>query len=214
MEPDWARLPMVVLATAATIIASQAVITGAYSLSRQAIQLGLLPRLEIRHTSEAHAGQIYMPRINRYLLVGVLLLTVVFQKSNALAGAYGIAVTGTMVVTAMLAFIVIWKVWKWTLLWSPVLIVPFLVIDTAFLSANLFKIVEGGWVPVLLGIGLMVVMITWRRGTRILFDKTRRLEVPLAELIGNLEKIAAASGPRHRDLPDQRSGEHADRAAA
>ena len=115
MVPGWGQLPMVVLATAATVIASQAVITGAYSMSQQAIQLGLLPRLEIRHTSEVFAGQIYMPRINPFLLVGVLLLVGLFRSSSALAGAYGIAVTGTMVVTAMLLFIVVWRVWKWSL---------------------------------------------------------------------------------------------------
>ena len=114
LYPDWALIPMVGLATAATVIASQAVITGAYSLTRQAIQLGLLPRLEIRHTSAALAGQIYMPRVNTLLLIGVLLLVILFRSSSALASAYGIAVTGTMVVTSMLAFIVIWKVWRWS----------------------------------------------------------------------------------------------------
>ena len=107
-------IPMVVLATAATVIASQAVITGAYSLTSQAIQLGLLPRLEIRHTSEQQAGQIYMPRVNTLLLVGVLLLVALFRSSSALASAYGIAVTGTMVVTALMAFIVIWRLWNWS----------------------------------------------------------------------------------------------------
>ena len=114
LYPDWALLPMVLLATVATVIASQAVITGAYSLTRQAIQLGLLPRLEIRHTSETQVGQIFMPRVNTLLLVGVLLLVALFRSSGALASAYGIAVTGTMVVTAMMAFIVIWKSWKWS----------------------------------------------------------------------------------------------------
>ena len=188
MAPDWLQLPMVVLATAATVIASQAVITGAYSLSRQAIQLGLLPRLEIRHTSEALAGQIYMPRINALLLFGVLLLVGLFRSSTALAGAYGIAVTGTMVVTGVLAFIVVWKVWKWNPFGAAALVAPFLVIDLTFLSANLLKIVEGGWFPLALGLLLMIVMWTWRRGTRILFQKTRRLEVPLAALVASLEK--------------------------
>ena len=115
LYPDWALLPMVVLATAATVIASQAVITGAYSLTQQAIQLGLLPRLEIRHTSESQFGQIYMPRVNTLLLIGVLLLVALFRSSSALASAYGIAVTGTMVVTAMMAIVVIWRVWHWPL---------------------------------------------------------------------------------------------------
>ena len=127
LYPDWALLPMVLLATIATVIASQAVITGAYSLTRQAIQLGLLPRLEIRHTSEALFGQIYMPRVNTFLLIGVLLLVALFRSSSALASAYGIAVTGTMVVTAMMAIVVIWRVWNWPLIGALALMLPFLV---------------------------------------------------------------------------------------
>ena len=188
MFADWLRLPMVVLATAATVIASQAVITGAYSLSRQAVQLGLLPRLEIRHTSESQFGQYYVPRVNAFLLVAVLLVAAVFRSSGGLAGAYGIAVTGTMVVTTMLAFIVVWRVWKWNVVWAAALVLPLLFIDSTFLAANLLKILHGGWFPVLLGIALMTVMLTWRSGSRILFEKTRRLEVPLADLVGSLEK--------------------------
>ena len=188
LYPDWALIPMVGLATAATVIASQAVITGAYSLTRQAIQLGLLPRLEIRHTSAALIGQIYMPRVNTLLLIGVLLLVVMFRSSSALASAYGIAVTGTMVVTTMLAFIVIWKVWRWSALATACLIGPFLVIDLTFLSANMLKVVEGGWMPLALGSALMLVMYTWRRGSRILSEKTRRQELPLAELVQRLER--------------------------
>jgi KUP system potassium uptake protein len=186
--PDWALLPMVLLATAATVIASQAVITGAYSLTRQAIQLGLLPRLEIRHTSETLAGQIYMPRVNTLLLTGVMLLVALFRSSSALASAYGIAVTGTMVVTAMMAFIVIWRVWNWPVLAAAALIVPFLFVDLTFLSANMLKIVEGGWMPLALGAMVMVLMYTWRRGSRLLFEKTRRQETPLETLVASLEK--------------------------
>ncbi len=188
MAADWMQLPMVVLATAATVIASQAVITGAYSMSRQAIQLGLLPRLEIRHTSAARAGQIYVPRVNTFLLLAVLLLVGLFRSSDALAGAYGIAVTGTMVVTALLAFIVVHRVWGWSLTATALLVAPFVFIDASFLTANLLKLFEGGWFPVALGIFLMLVMLTWRRGSRILFEKTRRLEVPLAGLVASLEK--------------------------
>ena len=188
LYPDWALLPMVVLATAATVIASQAVITGAYSLTRQAIQLGLLPRLEIRHTSEALSGQIYMPRVNLLLLIGVLLLVALFRSSSALASAYGIAVTGTMVVTVTMAFVVIWKVWRWPPLAAAALIVPFLFVDLTFLGANLLKVVEGGWVPLAFGGLVMVVMYTWRRGSRLLFDKTRRQEISLDELVRMLEK--------------------------
>jgi KUP system potassium uptake protein len=186
--PDWALLPMVGLATVATVIASQAVISGAYSLTRQAIQLGLLPRLEIRHTSEALVGQIYMPRVNFLLLVGVLLLVGMFRSSSALASAYGIAVTGTMVVTALMAIIVIWRVWRWPAIAAVALILPFLLIDLTFLSANMLKIVEGGWMPLALGALVMVVMYTWRRGSRLLFEKTRRLETPLESLVASLEK--------------------------
>jgi KUP system potassium uptake protein len=188
MYPEWARIPMVVLATAATVIASQAVITGAYSLTSQAIQLGLLPRFEIRHTSAHQAGQIYMPRVNGLLLTGVLLLVALFRSSSALASAYGIAVTGTMVVTCMMAFIVIWRLWHWSFLAALALMLPFLLIDVTFLSANMLKVVEGGWVPLAIGGVVMLVMYTWRRGSRILYDKTRRLETPLEDLVRMLER--------------------------
>lgn len=186
--PKWALLPMVCLATAATVIASQAVITGAYSLTRQAIQLGLLPRLAILHTSESQFGQIYIPRVNITLLIGVLLLVALFRSSSALASAYGIAVTGTMVVTAMMGFVVIWKVWKWSPWAAAALIVPFLFIDLTFLSANLLKVLEGGWMPLGLGFVLMVIMYTWRRGSQVLFEKTRHQEMPLIGLVERLER--------------------------
>jgi KUP system potassium uptake protein len=188
LYPEWALLPMVLLATAATVIASQAVITGAYSLSQQAIQLGLLPRLEIRHTSEAHYGQIYMPRVNTFLLVGVLLLVALFRSSSALASAYGIAVTGTMVVTGVMGFVVVWKVWNWRPIAAAALMAPFLFIDLTFLTANLLKVVEGGWVPLAFGGLVMTVMYTWRRGSRLLFEKTRRQEIVLDELVRMLER--------------------------
>jgi KUP system potassium uptake protein len=188
MFPDWALLPMVALATVATVIASQAVITGAYSLTRQAIQLGLLPRFEIRHTSEAHSGQIFIPRVNLLLLVIVVLLVLLFRSSSALASAYGISVTGTMVVTAMMGFVVIWRGWRWSLLAAAALIAPFLLLDLTFLAANLLKVVEGGWVPLALGAVVMLLMYTWRRGSRLLFEKSRKLEFPLADLVAMLEK--------------------------
>ncbi|MGY2907800.1 potassium transporter Kup [Bradyrhizobium sp. URHC0002] len=188
MFPDWALIPMVALATAATVIASQAVITGAYSLTRQAIQLGLMPRFEIRHTSEAHSGQIYIPRINMLLFIAVMLLVVLFRSSSALASAYGISVTGTMVVTAMMGFVVIWRVWKWSPIAAAALIAPFLFLDITFLAANLLKVFEGGWVPLALGGIVMLLMYTWRRGSRLLFEKSRKLEFPLADLVAMLEK--------------------------
>ena len=188
LYPEWALFPMVGLATAATVIASQAVITGAYSLTQQAIQLGFMPRLEIRHTSAATFGQIYMPRVNMLLLIGVLALVLTFRSSSALASAYGIAVTGTMVVTTMMAFVVIWKVWRWSALATAALIVPLLLIDLSFLGANLLKVAEGGWVPLALGGSIMVLMYTWMRGSRLLYEKTRREETPLEALVAMLEK--------------------------
>ena len=195
LYPEWALLPMIGLATAATVIASQAVITGAYSITSQAIQLGLLPRFEIRHTSESQFGQIYMPRVNTLLLIGVVVLVIFFRSSSALASAYGIAVTGTMVVTAMMAFVVIWKVWKWNAIFAAAVIVPFLLIDLTFLSANLLKVLEGGWVPLALGAIVMLVMYTWRRGSRLLFQKTRKLEIPIGDLVRSLEKKPPQSVP-------------------
>ncbi|HZP10699.1 potassium transporter Kup [Methyloceanibacter sp.] len=187
LYPSWMLAPMVILATAATVIASQAVISGAYSLTRQAIQLGLLPRLEIRHTSESQFGQIFIPRVNFILLVGVLLLVVQFRSSGALASAYGIAVTGTMVVTAIMAFIVIWKYWRWPLWAAAALMTPFLFVDLIFLGANLLKVFQGGWVPLMIGGMIMTVMLTWVKGARILAAKTRRLETPIEDLIETLE---------------------------
>jgi KUP system potassium uptake protein len=188
LVPEPLILPMVVLATAATVIASQAVITGAYSLVRQAIQLGFLPRLAILHTSEAYPGQIYIPRVNAALLVGVLLLVGLFRTSSALASAYGIAVATTMVADGLLGFIVIWKSWRWPLWRAVLLVIPFVIVDATFLSANMLKILEGAWVPLLFGISMVLLIITWRRGTELLASKTRRTEVPLDVLLRNLEK--------------------------
>jgi KUP system potassium uptake protein len=193
LYPDWALLPMVVMATIATIIASQAVITGAFSITQQAIQLGLLPRMEIRSTSETERGQIFVPKINLLLLAAVLLLVVMFRSSSALAHAYGLAVTGTMVVTAVMAFFVVWRCWNWSLWASVAVIAPFLVVDLVFLGANALKIPQGGWMPLLVGGLLVLVMATWRRGTQILFEKTRKADVHLAELVEMLAK-----SPPHR----------------
>ena len=188
LAPQGLLLPFVIMATVATIIASQAVITGAFSLTRQAIQLGLLPRMEIRHTSEHTSGQIYIPRMNLLLLVIVLILVWTFRTSSNLSHAYGISVFGTMVVSSLLAFIVIRRNWGWSLLATTALMLPFMVVDVAFFSANMLKLLSGGYVPVLLAIGLVVLMWTWVRGTRILFDKTRKTDVPLLELVGMLSK--------------------------
>jgi KUP system potassium uptake protein len=188
MIPAWALIPMVVMATLATIIASQAVITGAYSMTRQAMQLGLLPRTEVRFTSEANAGQVYLPQVNWLLLIGVLGLALAFQNSGRLASAYGIAVTGTMVVTSTMAIPVIWKYWNWPLWAAIALISPLLALDVVFLGANSLKILDGGWVPLAMGLLMMVAMWTWRRGSRLLFEKARRLEVPFKDLAESLAR--------------------------
>ena len=188
LVPDMLLLPMVVLATVATVIASQAVITGAYSITHQAIQLGLLPRLEIRHTSAALYGQIYIPRVNFLLLIGVLLLVGLFRTASDLAGAYVLAVAGTSLMATLLALVVVWKMWKWQLWSAALLMIPFIVIDGTFLVASLTKLGEGAWLPVAFGALVVLIMTTWRRGTSILMQKTRRTEVPLDSLVHSLEK--------------------------
>jgi KUP system potassium uptake protein len=188
MAPDWGLLPLVVLSTLATTIAAQAVITGAFSLARQGIQLGLLPRFEITHTSEMQEGQIYIGRVNRLLLIGVLLLVIAFKSSSSLASAYGIAVTGTMVMTTSLLFIVAWRKWGWPLWAALLLLLAFLTVEIVFLAANMMKVVEGGWVPLLLGGCAMVVMWTWVRGNALLAEKTHRDSIPLHDLIRMLQK--------------------------
>ncbi|MER8952414.1 potassium transporter Kup [Mesorhizobium sp. M0833] len=188
MLPDWALMPMVGLATAATVIASQAVISGAFSLTRQAVQLNLLPRIEVQHTSEMQSGQIYMPRVNLVVALGVMLLVVGFGSSSSLASAYGISVTGEMLMTTILLFVVMRFRWKWQLALAAVLTLLFGTIDTGFFLANVVKILEGGWVSITVACGMGLIMSTWIRGTRYLFDKTRRNEIPLDFLAGNLLK--------------------------
>src|SRR6516225_10773558 len=173
MVPGYMLYPLVGLATAATVIASQAVITGAYSLVYQAVQLGLLPRFEVRYTSESRTGQIYLPRVNRLLLIGVMLLVLLFRTSSDLASAYGIAVSTTMVADGIMGFVVIWKLWNWKAATAAALIIPLVVVDTTFLSANLLKLLEGAWVPLLFGVTVAVVIWSWRRGSAMLLDKTR-----------------------------------------
>jgi KUP system potassium uptake protein len=193
LYPEWALVPMVILATAATIIASQAVITGAFSLTRQAIQLGLLPRLGITHTSESMAGQIYMPRVNWLLLIAVLFMVLLFKNSSALAAAYGVAVTAEMVITSLIAFFLIWRLWGWSVWQTALLIVPLLFIEQAFFAANMLKIFEGAWVPLLMAACVGLVMVTWVRGARLLAKQTRKNEADLDWLLRKLE-----AKPPHR----------------
>ncbi|MDS9467739.1 potassium transporter Kup [Paracoccus sp. MBLB3053] len=186
--PSWALLPVVILATMATIIASQAVITGAYSLTQQAVQLRLLPRMKIRHTSDEHQGQIYMPGVNRWLMFAVIALVVLFGSSSSLASAYGISVTGTMVVTATLAMVVAHKHWKLPIWLSVAIMLPFLLLDLIFLGANLMKIGDGGFVPLGIAAVMLVIMTSWVRGTAIVSAKDREAELPLGTLLDQVEQ--------------------------
>ncbi len=188
MFPKWALLPVVILATAATIIASQAVITGAFSLARQAIHLGFLPRLEIRFTSETTTGQIFVPDVNTVLLFGVLLLIFAFGDSESLATAYGISVTGAMVVTTLLAFQFVRVAWGWSTFSAVAFLLPLFILECIFLGANLFKIHDGGYVPILIAAALMVLMWTWHKGTLVLREKATRHDIPLESFIASIER--------------------------
>ncbi|KQV43731.1 MULTISPECIES: potassium transporter Kup [unclassified Rhizobium] len=188
MFPEWALLPIVLLATCSTIIASQAVITGAFSLTRQAIHLGFLPRMAIFHTSETQTGQIYLPNVNVLLMFGVMLLVFLFESSESLATAYGISVTGAMLVDTVLAFVFVRMRWRWPLYAACAVILPLAFLETIFLGANLLKIHDGGYVPVLIAAAIVLVMWTWRRGTKILHDKTRHTDIPLASFVKSIER--------------------------
>ncbi|MBM4304621.1 MAG: potassium transporter Kup [Deltaproteobacteria bacterium] len=168
LAPSWALYPLVGIATMATIIASQAVITGAFSLSQQASQLGFLPRMEVKHTSEREIGQVYVPMINWALLLGTLYLVFEFRSSSRLAAAYGIAVTTTMFITSILTFVVMRRKWEWSLVGAVSLTLIFLTVDLAFFGANSMKIPDGGWFPLVLASGVFLLMITWKRGRKIL----------------------------------------------
>jgi len=195
MQPEWALLPFVILATMATIIASQAVITGTFSLAQQAIALNMLPRMVVQHTSETQSGQIYMPQINAMLMIGVLVLVAAFGSSAALSNAYGIAVSGVMGVTLALLVVVMWRNWKW----SPIAVVLFglifLIIDGVFFAANAAKLFQGGWVPAVVALAVALVMWSWMAGRRRLSDKTRRDEVPLQFLVDNLARKKPTTVP-------------------
>lgn len=195
MAPEAFRVPLVILAGLATIIASQAVITGAYSLTQQAIQLGLLPRLRILQTSGSHAGQIYLPVINWLLLVGVLILVFGFRTSSSMAAAYGIAVTGTMVVTTCLAFVIIHKLWNWSLAKSVAFITPFLILDIIFFGANILRVVEGGWVPLAIGAGIGLVIWIWIRGKALIAHHEAEGAIDLT----TLAKVLAKNPPQRVD---------------
>lgn len=186
LAPHILQIPLVILATLATVIASQAVITGAYSVARMCIQLGLLPRMEVRHTSETESGQIYVPQINAILAIGVVLLVLTFQSSNALASAYGIAVTGTFLCDNTLAAFVYRRQFGWSRIATVLLFGAFGVIDFAFFSANSLKIFEGGWVPLAIGLTIILIMTTWRRGRDLIIARWTQDSLPLASFLSRL----------------------------
>jgi len=195
MAPDWARLPLVILATMATIIASQAVISGAYSISQQAIQLGFLPRIRILHTSARAAGQIYVPLVNWLLLALVLLLVLGFRSSNNLASAYGIAVTGTMFITACMLGILTFAVWKWHPLVATLVTGTFLLIDGAYFASNITKIPDGGWFPLMIATIVFVVLTTWATGRRVLRERLAEDSMPFDLFLNSVcEKVRRVPG--------------------
>ncbi|QXQ07222.1 potassium transporter Kup [Sphingosinicellaceae bacterium] len=192
MAPDWARLPLVILATMATVIASQAVISGAYSVTQQAVQLGFLPRLKINHTSASAAGQIYIPLVNWVLLGMVILIVVTFKNSGNLASAYGIAVTGTMFITTCMMSVLVYRVWKWSRPLTFVTIGIFLIIDLAYFSSNLTKIPDGGWFPLLVGAIVFTFLTTWAKGRHLMMLRLRESAMPIEVFI----KSAATAATR------------------
>ena len=190
LAPGWALVPMVLLATAATVIASQAVISGAFSVARQAIQLGYLPRMKIVHTSHQEAGQIYVPFTNWTLYLAVMALVFGFQSSSNLAAAYGIAVTGTMMIDTILVAFVVFLAWRWNPWLAAPLLGALLLIDFAFFSANAIKLLQGGWFPVVVALASFTTLTTWRRGRQLLFQEMGNLTMPLDQFIRSIQKAA------------------------
>ena len=195
LGPEWLRLPLVGLATLATVIASQALISGAYSIARQCMQMGFLPRLTVRHTSTTEEGQIFVPQVNTALMVGVLVLVLVFRSSDALASAYGIAVTGTFLCTCFLATIVFrrqfgWPRWAAIAVWGS-----FFLIDGVFFSANTLKFIEGGWVPLAIGLALMAMMTTWKQGRDLMLSRWKQDSLPLASFLARLPQSRTVRVP-------------------
>jgi len=187
MSPDWFTFPLVIMATFATIIASQACITGAFSVSRQALQLGFIPRMRIDHTSENQEGQIYLPRVNWLLMAGVMSVVLIFQSSSALAGAYGVAITMNMVIATILAGFVFIEVWKWGWIKASLFIAIFLSIDLIFFSANIIKVIDGGWFPLLIGSILILLMTTWKKGRSLLYRKLKNESMEISPFLRSIK---------------------------
>ena len=195
LAPSWALYPLVGLATAATVIASQALISGAFSLTHQAIQLGYAPRLHVVHTAKAVRGQIYMPQVNLILMVACIALVLGFRRSSAMANAYGIAVAGTMTITSLLFYVVARERWRWSRAAAGSLVALFLLFDASFLGANLVKIASGGWVPVGLATIIFTVMTTWRRGRLELHQVLAAKSIPLDRLLAEMERRSVRRRP-------------------
>ncbi len=187
LAPEWAQVPLIILSALATTIASQALISGVFSITRQAVQLGFCPRINIVHTSVREIGQIYVPFVNWALFLGVIWLVLNFKSSSHLAAAYGIAVSGTMLITTVLAFYVAFKKWKWPFLPSSILFLIILLFDVSFFFPNLLKISHGGWVPLVLGGTIYILMTTWQKGRRILAEALKAKSIPVTELIKKIE---------------------------
>ena len=192
LAPDWALLPLVTLATAAAIIASQALISGAFSLTRQAVQLGYAPRLDIEHTSSREMGQVYVPQVNWFLAISTILIVIGFRSSSALAAAYGIAVALTMVITAILLQVVMTERWKWPKPLAAAITTLFLSIDLAFLGANLLKVFQGGWLPLFIGVVLFTLMTTWKTGRKLVAERLSARAYPLEEFMSALAAVPPA----------------------
>jgi len=195
LAPEWFRLPLVLLATAATMIASQAMISGAYSVARQCMQLGFLPRLTVRHTSSSEEGQIYLPQVNWALLVGVVILVLSFQSSDRLAAAYGIAVTGTFLCTSLLAAVVFRRRFGWSRGTVLAVFGGYFLLDLVYFGANLLKVPQGGWVPLVLGLALLALMTSWKRGRDLLLDRWKQDSLPLASFLARLPQSRTVRVP-------------------
>jgi KUP system potassium uptake protein len=195
LAPDWALLPLVGLATMAAIIASQALISGAFSLTRQAIQLGYSPRLDIDHTSSHEIGQVYVPQVNLALAISTIVIVIGFASSSALAAAYGIAVTLTMVITALLLHVVITELWRWPLAVAFLVTGTFLSIDLAFFGANALKITQGGWLPLVIAVTLFTLMTTWKTGRRILAERLTARAIPIEDFMAGVIRTEPARVP-------------------
>jgi len=195
LAPSWALIPLVVIATAAAIIASQALISGSFSITRQAVQLGLAPRLTIQHTSAREMGQVYVPRVNWALMVATVLIVIGFQSSSAMAAAYGIAVTLTMIITVLLLFIIMTERWRWPVPIAALVMGIFLTIDLAFFGANALKIMQGGWLPLVVAIVIFTLMTTWRTGRQIVADRLASRAIMLDDFFTSVDYLKPARVP-------------------